>query len=92
LIKPFGITHRDVNFLEIHSRFYRSPKIMKLGLKFIIFFSSWQVASHFLFMDVTGFKSFLPLSGELRLNCLQEFACHESQLPSASLKYIADLY
>jgi hypothetical protein len=33
----FGNTHRIVNSLEIHSKFYRSPKIMKLGPKFIIF-------------------------------------------------------
>jgi hypothetical protein len=32
----FGNTHRIVNSLEIHSKFYRSPKIMKLGSKFII--------------------------------------------------------
>jgi hypothetical protein len=30
-------THRNVNPLEIHSKFYWSPKIMKLGPKFIIF-------------------------------------------------------
>jgi hypothetical protein len=30
-------THRIVNSLEIHSKFYVSPKIMKLRSKFIIF-------------------------------------------------------
>ncbi len=30
-------THRLINSLEIHSKFFRTPKIMKLGPKFIIF-------------------------------------------------------
>jgi hypothetical protein len=33
----FENTHRIVNSLENHSKFYRSPKIMKLGPKFVIF-------------------------------------------------------
>jgi hypothetical protein len=37
LIKPLENTHRIVNSLEIHSKFYVSPKIMKLRSKFIIF-------------------------------------------------------
>jgi hypothetical protein len=37
LIKPFGNTHRVINSLEIHSKFHKSPKIMKLASKFIIF-------------------------------------------------------
>jgi hypothetical protein len=33
----FGNTHRIVNSLEIHNKFYKSQKIMKLGPEFIIF-------------------------------------------------------
>jgi hypothetical protein len=36
-IKPLENTHRIVNSLEIHSKFYGSPKNMKLRSKFIIF-------------------------------------------------------
>jgi hypothetical protein len=37
LFKPFRNTHRVINSLEIHSRFHRTPKIMKPISKFIIF-------------------------------------------------------
>jgi hypothetical protein len=37
LIKPFENTHRIVNSLEIHRKFNRTPKIMKLRPKFIMF-------------------------------------------------------
>jgi hypothetical protein len=36
-MNSFEITHRLMNYLEIHNKLSRAPKIMKLGLKFIIF-------------------------------------------------------
>jgi hypothetical protein len=36
-LSRFGNTHRIVKSLEIHRKFCRSQKIMKLGAKFIIF-------------------------------------------------------
>jgi hypothetical protein len=35
-MNSFEITHGLINYLEIHNKFSRAPKILKLGSKFII--------------------------------------------------------